>query len=290
MKKTGLHIIGDAPQPTWFTQIPNMAIQQLEVYSFKLLAVLMDIARTSSECWMSNKNLAKTVGCSVNRMKKARQELEQHGYIAVQNGTATAKATITVLFSDIWKMNYETYHSHDGVSPDDNGVSSDDNGVSPDDTLTKQYNITIPNQQEKISPLPPGETTKPEPEKGDGTTGLFKQMKVAVRRLKAYGKQADTVAKALLNLNADEDKNAGGQPFKPEDIPKFANWFELNYPSYTLPRNQQSCVKWFNIWRDTIQPAEPAIRIVAVEEDDHRNIKLMMQIAAYYENLEKEGA
>jgi hypothetical protein len=62
------------------------------------------------------------------------------------------------------------------------------------------------------------------------------------------------VAKTLLNQHEDDDKNVGGEPFKPDDIPVFIAWWQAKYPGLTIPRNSQSCVKWFNIWRDERQP------------------------------------
>lgn len=279
-QKAGLYIVGDVPQPSNYTRIPNMAIEQLGAYAFKLLAILMGVARTTEKCWMSNKAIAKKLGCSVNSMKKARTELVDKGYILVEDGTELNRANVTILFRDIWKMNDDTYTDlnpkpEGGVSKFDTPLSWDDNPLSKFDTLTKQDIVTIQENKETTPPIPPVHEKK---QKADVSTPL-QIMTIAVRQIKAYGDTGERVAKTLLNLHDEPNKNAGGKAFTPEDIPKFVAWWQAKYPDLTIPRNSQSCVKWFNIWRDETETvAKPIVReVIRLEQPLDNNTEFMRQ-------------
>ncbi len=118
-------ITSQATQPSNYTQMPNMAIQDLSACAYKLLAVLMNTSWSKGVVWKKNKVLADEVGCSVNTMKKAEQELAEKGYIHYTPGTTTERAIVEILYNDIWARN-------------ERGLSNSDNTLSNFDTLTKE--------------------------------------------------------------------------------------------------------------------------------------------------------
>jgi hypothetical protein len=264
-KQSGLYIVGDVPQPSYFTQIPNMAIQQLEAYAFKMLAVLMDIARTTSKCWLSNKDFAKRLGCSVNHMKKARAELIDKGYILLAEGTSTERAIITVLFNDIWKKNHDVHAELNpkpqrGVSQYDTPLSWDDSPLSQPDTLTKQDIITKQVSKEKTPPIPPqGETvgTTPQEKIKIVDTELLEMENAVKSELKQYNKrQRSSVAKLLLKrfVGPEAEQNIDGPKMTPQQLNQFVLWWDKNKvrdgKPLTRPKNIGSVKQFVDEWQD----------------------------------------
>lgn len=260
--QAGLYIVGDVPQPSYYTRIPNMAIEQLGAFAFKLLAIFMDVARTTEKCWMSNKDIAKKLGCTVNSMKKARTELVDKGYVLVEDGTELSRAKVTILFRDIWRLNHDKYADagskpEGGVSKFDTPLSWDDTPLSKFDTLTKQDIITREVNKEKESPLPPAggksvpkETAIPDSELSD--------MEQAVKtELKQYNKrQRLNVARILLQrlTGKDMDQNIDGPKMTPERLTQFGAWWDRTKVKdgkpLTRPKNIGSVKQFVDEWQE----------------------------------------
>lgn len=289
-KQAGLYIIGDAPQPENYTRMPNMAIETLEVYAFKLLAVLMDIARTTSKCWLNNQELAERVGCSINHMKKVRITLFDLGYILIDEGTHSKRATVTVLFTDIWKMNAE-YHEKKNPKPDtrlspgDNQLSWDDNRLSRYDNPSKQDNITRQENKETIPPIPPtGETTTLQEKIHVVDTELLAMEQAVKTELKQSNKKQRTnVAKVLLKrYKGDEsEKNVEGQCLTPERLKLFGAWWDKTKvdkdgKSLTRPKNVGTVKTWVDDWQ-MVEAAESLQQKQA--ETKRRDAKLPLNFA-----------
>ena len=254
-------------QPDNFTQIPNMAFTDLKPNAFKLLAVYLDISK-SGDVYAKNSTIAKMLGSSVNTMKAARKELADKRYILLapgKDGVDTKTASITVQIAWMWEEN----HKRQTVSKSDTPLSNSDTMLSKIDTPSNQdlYNKTDISKKE----IPP--TPKPI----EKANAALQVMKGAVKQLKAYGKDSDRVAKTLLNMYEESDKNIGGEPFNPDDIPAFISWYQVECPGYTLPRNSQSCVKWINLWRDSKQDR---VKQITVLETQRRNAKLPLNISS----------
>jgi hypothetical protein len=95
-------------QVDFYTKLPNMAIDELKPYAYKLLAIYLDTIRQAEKgvCFKSNATIAKQLGCSVNSMKKARQELVDKGYIVVALSTESA-SRVTIQLKAMWERNHE---------------------------------------------------------------------------------------------------------------------------------------------------------------------------------------
>ncbi len=98
-------IQSDIVIPDNFTMLPNMAIQELDAASFKLLAIYINTTRKNSKCWKANQTVADELGCGIVKMKRARKTLDEMGYITFVPGTSTTRAIVTIRYADMWKRN-----------------------------------------------------------------------------------------------------------------------------------------------------------------------------------------
>lgn len=103
-KDTEQVIEGQSPQPSNYTRIPNNAIYELDIYEYKLLGVLMHLHFKGKQ-QVPNKTIASMVGCSVSKMKDARQDLADNGYINYTKGTIDTLSKVEILYDDIWENN-----------------------------------------------------------------------------------------------------------------------------------------------------------------------------------------
>lgn len=185
-------------------------------------------------------------GCGVSRgaISQALTALSSKGYILIETD---ASDLARVKKSYMLNMAKDSVHMMNAEFIERTQSSSSGNRTEKE-TIERKILPPTPMQPEKVE------------KQGAIASTELQAMKLVSRQLKAYGDGAERVAKALLNLNDDPNKNVGNMPFKPDDIPKFIAWWNAKYPGLTLPRNQESCVKWFNIWRDDLQ-----LRIVTPE-------------------------
>jgi hypothetical protein len=177
-------------------------------------------------------------GCGVSRgaISQALTALASKGYILIETNT---NDLARVKKSYMLNMAKDSVHQMNAEFTTRTQSSSSGNRTEKE---TKKETVEI---KTPPTPIVAEQTEKPATE--------LQGMKLAARQLKAYGDAAERVAKALLNLNEDPNKNVGKEPFKADDIAAFVSWWNAKYPNLTLPRNQESCVKWFNIWRDDLQ-------------------------------------
>lgn len=132
-------------------------------------------------------------------------------------------------------------------------------------------------------PLPPVHKKTKEPSE----SSALDEMIESLRQIKAYGKTARRVAKTLLNLHDEDVKNVGRKPFTPQDIALFVVWWKDKYPDATVPRNMDSCIKWFNIWRDEQNetPPEQAFHFIIDEEADKAVAEQERKLIEYFMSL-----
>lgn len=131
----------------YFTIIPNYILNHSTLYDREVYIQMKRIAGENGTCWMSQTNLAKQCGISVNRLKKSLKYLLEHEWIKyVGDKQSTSRggeqSTKEYVIVDLWQKNANHYDKgvsrndtprHKGVSPDDRGGYHEmTKGVSPD--------------------------------------------------------------------------------------------------------------------------------------------------------------
>lgn len=260
---------------THYTKLPNMAFEELEPYAYKLLAVYLDTIRQAEKgvCFKSNETIAKQLGCSVNRMKKARQELVKLGYIVVALGTETT-SRVTLQLSKMWTKNHEieskkqeerrqekqSQGGYQDLTPPYQDLTG---GVSQFDTKEKESNKTQL-RKEKTTPLPPQD---------DKT--LLEKKKQAVKPNPIF----DWVALNCFNLepHSPEIKRNSGRIGKIvsylsekqatlEQLDRFKAWYKRTMPpDFAMPTRDDKFSTHYKKFLDSSMSASQAAKIIYAE-------------------------
>lgn len=127
-----MRIKDDSGDRKYFTIIPNYILNHSTHWDREVYIQMKRIAGEQGTCWMSQKNLAKQCGMSVNRVKQSISYLVEHEWVK-KIGTKPVhtkggeQAVNEYVVIDLWETN-NTFYKNKGVSPDD--IPSH-KGVSP---------------------------------------------------------------------------------------------------------------------------------------------------------------
>lgn len=269
---------------THFTQLPNMAFEQLEPYAYKLLAVYLDTIRQAEKgvCFKSNETIAKQVGCSVNRMKKARQELVKLGYIVVALGTEST-SRVTIQLSKMWTKNHaieskkqeerrqqkQSEGGYQDLTPPYQTVTG---GVSQFDTKEKESNKTQLKKEKETPISPQAETIT------NGKPSVLSEMQEAVKtHLKQYGRQNEQVAKSLLGLHVGKNEGLNlSRKFTPALLAEFGAWWDKNFRKdgspLTRPKNLDSVKSYGEQFLDSIASNSQTSKVIQAAPVTRRGV------------------
>jgi len=106
MDKT--QVSADYIQPSHFTMIPFMAMDDLDPYELALYMRYVRIAFKYNKSTVGNKHLAEWTKMSVSKVKTTRASLAEKGYILVTERTLTGQTTLVTL-KNKWGENYVRY-------------------------------------------------------------------------------------------------------------------------------------------------------------------------------------
>jgi hypothetical protein len=266
---------------THYTKLPNMAFEELEPYAYKLLAVYLDTIRQAEKgvCFKSNETIAKQLGCSVNRMKKARQELVKLGYIVVALGTETT-SRVTLQLSKMWKKNHEieskkqeerrqekqSQGGYQDLTPPYQTVTG---GVSQFDTKEKESNKTQLKKEKETTSAP----TAP----AQSNLGKTVQEKLSKPERDAWYEAVKTVWGFVAGRNEDYQKFARGEhtdtkkksafieyallsPFKsPSQLIAWGKFEKAKNPDITMISSPSKVQDSVSRWMDGTKRAETRI-------------------------------
>jgi len=101
----------------YYTQIPNIVDDSgLSVHAFRLYVHLKRVAGDDGSCWQSVTTLANACKMSRGIVGKARDELEIANLIKTErvDNPHGGRDFITIVITDIWKMNMDLYTSSPG--------------------------------------------------------------------------------------------------------------------------------------------------------------------------------
>ena len=144
---SNIKIKDESGDKKYFTIIANYIFNHSTIYDREVYCQMKRITGENGTCWMSQKNLSKQCGISINRLKKSIKYLVDHNWIKFKGKkiikTSGGKQEVNEFsISDLWKINNDFYK---GVSSDDmpiskgvssnsqRGITSKPKGVSSDD-------------------------------------------------------------------------------------------------------------------------------------------------------------
>jgi hypothetical protein len=92
------------------TEIPNIIDESdLSVFAFRLYAHLKRVAGDSGACWKSTKTLAAACKMSTGQIVKAKNELEEFGFIKIKSGNKAVHESDTITIVDLWPENMQRF-------------------------------------------------------------------------------------------------------------------------------------------------------------------------------------
>lgn len=186
------------------TEIPNLFLDiGLSPYEFTLYAHMKRTAGDNGECYKSTATLAKAVGCSVGKIKSARDALIDRGLITAERPDDRRK-TLIIRIIDWWPENMK----HFSCSPDGDSRSPGEHECSCGDHKERTLIRNVP--KKKSTPLPP----KVE------AMAIIELWNSIITKLPKVQKATDSRIKAVLKaLKSDPETDWAGLFMKINDNP-----------------------------------------------------------------------
>lgn len=130
MSEQNQTIKADLSEPKFYSRIPHLADDELDLYEYRLYGHYRRVANENGACTEKNSTTAEKCGMSVSKLKTTRKSLAAKGYIKLDDkrkklGT-NEPDTVLVEIAPIWERNNVRYQITYPQSPD-NGRGLRDN-------------------------------------------------------------------------------------------------------------------------------------------------------------------
>lgn len=215
---------------------------KLDPYSFQVYDFIMEIAQTSGEFWMSNKNIANELGISETKVKESIKNLVEGNNVLnlkLLKKTSRKKAdgsqdTNVLKLINVWRFNGEYFRKMQGGggSPENRGVGRQKTGGgSPNDHYNNTMSISNIEDNVLDNVLPIEEIQDPEMKKL--SQQLHSNLQVIESQIELT-EEIEGVEKTMTfsTEKRDIEKSVKGvkckYPLKKEQIPVFDKMKSLN--------------------------------------------------------------
>lgn len=93
----------------YFTMIPNYIINHSTAYEQAIYLYMKRTAGEKGTCWLSPIDIANSLGCSSNTVRKYQKELLRRGWIKIIGSRGKTKPTNEYEIVDLWDLNMRHY-------------------------------------------------------------------------------------------------------------------------------------------------------------------------------------